>query len=101
MPTPPIGLVGLGIMGSAIAANLVRAGHRVIGYDVLSRARRRHRAAGGIVASTCHEVGRKADIVVTSLPSEEALLDTAVALARAPRPDRVVIETSTLPLSVK
>ena len=34
-----VGVIGLGIMGSAMAANLMRAGYRVIGYDVLAKPR--------------------------------------------------------------
>ena len=37
-PKATVGVIGLGIMGSAMAANLVRAGFRVIGYDVLPEA---------------------------------------------------------------
>ena len=45
-----VGIVGLGIMGSAMAANLLRAGFTVIGYDPVAACRRRHRNAGGLVA---------------------------------------------------
>jgi putative dehydrogenase len=99
--TPPVGLIGLGIMGSAMAANLMRAGYRVIGYDVLARRRRDHRRAGGQVALGCRQVGRHAGIVICSLPSSEALLRTAAELARSPRPPQIVVETSTLPIVVK
>jgi putative dehydrogenase len=94
-------MIGLGIMGSAMAANLMRDGYRVVGYDVLARRRREHRQAGGRVALSCPEVGRRAGIVVCSLPSSQALLDTAAALAGSARPPQIVIETSTLPVVVK
>jgi len=97
----PIGLIGLGIMGSAMAASLMRAGHTVIGYDVLSAPLRAHRKAGGSVGRSCRDVGGRAGIVITSLPSSEALLHAAAELADAPRPPRIVIETSTLPIDVK
>jgi len=45
-----IGIVGLGIMGSAIAQHLIQAGHRVIGYDVRTARLRDLRAARGVVA---------------------------------------------------
>ena len=98
---PPVGMIGLGIMGSAMAASLMRARYRVIGYDVLAKRRREHRRAGGQVAATCREAASRAGIVVCSLPSSEALLQTAVELAGLPRPPRIVIETSTLPIAVK
>jgi putative dehydrogenase len=113
-----VGIIGLGIMGSAMSANLMRAGYRVVGYDVLASRRRSHRQSGGEVAPNCREVGRRAAIVICSLPSSEALRQTAMELAEAPtgpprpqhgRPQRgaragmapIVIETSTLPLVVK
>jgi len=96
----PVGIVGLGIMGSAMAANLIRAGYRVVGFDVLEKRRRAHRRAGGLVAGTCREVATRAGVVICSLPSSEALLETADELTQAASPG-IVIETSTLPVDVK
>jgi len=110
MPPPTVGMIGLGIMGSAMSANLMRAGYRVVGYDVLARRRQVHRRAGGEVAPTCRDVGRRAAIIVCSLPSSEALRQTAAELAKAPRVGdpaesprlpQIVLETSTLPIAVK
>jgi putative dehydrogenase len=99
--TSPIGLIGLGIMGSAMAANLLRAGYEVVGYDIAPARRREHRRAGGRVARSVSDVGRDADIMICSLPSASALADVALALAvRRPGP-RIVIETSTLPIPAK
>ena len=53
-------MIGLGIMGSAMSANLMKAGFKVVGYDVLPRALRNHRKAGGTVARNCREVARAA-----------------------------------------
>jgi 3-hydroxyisobutyrate dehydrogenase-like beta-hydroxyacid dehydrogenase len=95
-----VGVIGLGIMGSAMSANLMRAGYRVIGYDVAARPRSNHRSAGGVVAASCGAVAQQADVIVCSLPSSDALLQTAAALAGSPQP-LVVVETSTLPIAVK
>jgi 3-hydroxyisobutyrate dehydrogenase-like beta-hydroxyacid dehydrogenase len=99
--TTPVGIIGLGIMGSAMAANLLRAGHPVIGYDVVARRRRQHTRVGGVVAKNAAAVARAADIVISSLPSSEALSQTALDLAHASRRRQIVIETSTLPIAVK
>jgi 3-hydroxyisobutyrate dehydrogenase-like beta-hydroxyacid dehydrogenase len=88
-------------MGSAMSANLLRAGFEVVGYDVLAPARLEHRKAGGSTARSCREVAKRCTLIVTSLPSSEALLDTATQLAQSPRAQRVVLETSTLPIPVK
>lgn len=94
-------MVGLGIMGSAMASNLQQAGFEVVGYDVLSARRADHRRSAGPVASSCRDLGRRCDVVICSLPSPGALLDTAEQLAASAYVPRVVIETSTLPVSVK
>lgn len=96
-----VGILGLGIMGSAMAANLVRAGFQVVGYDPLAACRNRHRKAGGIVAKTVGEVAGAAKVVITSLPSAKALLQLAKQLAKAKQPRQIIVETSTLPITVK
>jgi 3-hydroxyisobutyrate dehydrogenase-like beta-hydroxyacid dehydrogenase len=94
-------VVGLGIMGSAIAANLVRAGHSVIGYDIAPSRRRIARASGVTGASTISEVARRVEVVICSLPSADALASVSDAIARACPRRAVVVETSTLPLDAK
>jgi putative dehydrogenase len=96
-----VGMIGLGIMGSAMSANLIKAGFRVVGFDVLPERRQDHKKMGGTPARSCSEVANRSPIIVTSLPSSEALLDTAAALKHSSRPNQVVIETSTLPIPVK
>ena len=94
-------MVGLGIMGSAMAANLVRGGFEVVGYDPLPACRARHKKNGGVVAGSVGDVARSADIIITSLPSAKALTQVANEIAAAKNPKQVVIETSTLPIAVK
>jgi putative dehydrogenase len=101
MESKAIGMIGLGIMGSAMSSNLIQAGFRVLGYDVVPRCRKEHRKAGGSTARNCTEVAKKCDIVMTSLPSSSALLETAKDLAKSFRAGQIVIETSTLPIDVK
>jgi len=92
-------MLGLGIMGSAMAANLMKSGFEVVGYDPASACRRRHRQAGGSLAQSVEEVARRTRIVISSLPSEKALLSNAKAFAE--KTNQIVIETSTLPLAAK
>ena len=96
-----IGVVGLGIMGSAMAGHLMKAGYRVVGYDVRAARARELRTAGGSAAKDCGDVGRQARIIITSLPSAEALTQTVDDLQRVARPGQVVVETSTLSLETK
>ena len=102
IPLPaPIGIIGLGIMGSAIAAHVIEAGHRVLGYDVRAARLRELRAAGGVAARTGADVGRSSRIVITSLPSADALTETVGALVQAAGRHQIVVETSTLPIDAK
>ena len=101
MAQQSVGMIGLGIMGSAMAYNLGRAGFRVAGYDVVPRARAAHRLAGGTAAKSLRDVARRAEIVITSLPSARALTEVAAELAASAKRGTIVVETSTLPIEVK
>jgi len=96
-----VGVIGLGIMGSAMSANLIGAGFSVRGYDVLARRRNELSRAGGQAARSVRDLAQRAPIVITSLPSSAALLEVAAELARARHPGQIVIETSTLPIAIK
>jgi len=99
-----VGFIGLGTMGSALSAHLLAAGWRVAGYDVDPARLAAHTGRGGEPAGSPAGTAATADIVVTSLPTAQALLDVALGeagLASVQRPGLVVIETSTLPLAVK
>jgi len=99
-PKPVIGIIGLGIMGSAMAANTVRAGYTVIGYDVDAARVRDHVRTGGVAARSSADVRKRSDIVICSLPSAAALAQVAGELAESDGAE-VVIETSTMPIAVK
>jgi 3-hydroxyisobutyrate dehydrogenase-like beta-hydroxyacid dehydrogenase len=90
-----VGVIGLGIMGSAMSANLVKAGFEVQGYDVGPARRAALRRAGGKPVASIS--GIKSDVIITSLPSAEALHAVAGALKRK----AIVVETSTLPIEDK
>jgi len=101
MAQAAVGVIGLGIMGSAMSFNLGRAGFRVVGYDVAPRRRAEHARAGGGAARSPRDVARRANIIVTSLPSASALSEVAAELAQSSGRGTIVIETSTLPIPVK
>ena len=101
MTQQTVGMIGLGIMGSAMSFNLARAGFRVVGYDLVPRRRAEHKRSGGVAAKSASDVARRADIIVTSLPSARALTEVAAELAKSAKRGTVVVETSTLPIPVK
>lgn len=101
MAQKSVGMVGLGIMGSAMSANLIRSGLHVFGYDVVAERLRALGREGGVATRSCQEVADHSTVIVTSLPSADALLESAVALGSTAQQDSIVIETSTLPIAVK
>jgi 3-hydroxyisobutyrate dehydrogenase-like beta-hydroxyacid dehydrogenase len=101
MPPETVGVIGLGIMGSAMSANLVKAGFKVVGFDVLAPRRKDHQKMGGTAARNSADLARTSSVIVTSLPSPETLAETAAALAKSARQNQIVIETSTLPIPAK
>jgi 3-hydroxyisobutyrate dehydrogenase-like beta-hydroxyacid dehydrogenase len=94
-------MIGLGIMGSAMSANLVKAGFDVLGFDPVSARCRELKRAGGRTARNGKEIAVRSPIVITSLPSADALGSVSAEIAGARRRGQIVIETSTLPLDVK
>jgi len=94
-----IGIVGLGLLGHAIASRLIKAGHSVIGFDVLPDRVSALTAMGGTPASSAAAVAQSAEAVCTLLPSlataEAAILGAGGILAGA-RPDLAVIQMSTI-----
>lgn len=87
-----VGVVGLGLLGHAVASRLLAAGHEVVGYDVLPEKVQALAALGGKPAPSAEAVARAAEVVCTLLPSlatvEAAILGPqgVVAGARAARP---------------
>ncbi len=99
---PTVGVIGLGIMGSAMAGALIEADYRVVGTDVRTAARTRLKRGGGRPLASSAAVADEAEVVIASLPSVAAL-DVVVAEIAARKRNRraIVIETSTLPIADK
>jgi 3-hydroxyisobutyrate dehydrogenase len=97
-----IGFVGVGKIGMPISENLIKSGHRVVGY-------RRHSLAefekiGGVPARSAAEVGAQADIVLSCLPSTEALdevMHGPHGLTQSARPGQIVVELGSHPVPDK
>jgi 3-hydroxyisobutyrate dehydrogenase-like beta-hydroxyacid dehydrogenase len=94
-----VGIVGLGLLGHAVASRLLAAGHMVIGYDVLPEKADALQALGGKTAPSAEAVARVADPVCMLLPSlaavEAAVLGPQGILAGA-RPGGTVVQMSTI-----
>jgi 3-hydroxyisobutyrate dehydrogenase-like beta-hydroxyacid dehydrogenase len=96
-----VGIVGLGIMGGAIARNLVERGWTVFGSD-LDAGRRTELAAAGVeIADGAAVVARATPVVLTSLPSPAAAVAVATEIASSGAEPHIIVETSTLALTDK
>ena len=93
------GVVGLGLLGHAVASRLLAAGRDVIGYDVVAEKNAALAALGGHAAGSIAEVAKAAEAVCVVLPSlatvEEAILGAHGVLASA-RPGQVIVQMSTI-----
>ena len=76
-----VGQIGLGVLGSAMAPNIMKSGFSLIGYDVRAVAVEEMAAAGMIAATDPKDVAAQADIVITCLPSAASLMEVASAIA--------------------
>jgi 3-hydroxyisobutyrate dehydrogenase-like beta-hydroxyacid dehydrogenase len=94
-----VGIVGLGLLGHAVASRLVAAKHRVVGYDVVPARGDALEALGGETAASVGAVAKAADAVCTVLPSLDAVESVilgAAGIVAAGRPGTVVIQMSTI-----
>jgi len=78
-----VGMVGVGIMGSRMCANLVKAGFKVMAFDPSEAARAAAAAAGGAIAADLGTLARGVEAVVSSLPDAPQLDQVADALLPA------------------
>jgi 3-hydroxyisobutyrate dehydrogenase len=89
-----VGVVGLGHMGSVLAANLVSSGLDVVTHDIAGSI---NNPRGAVFAATIDELARHAAVVVCSLPDGAASEHVARAIVRAePRATACVVDTSTI-----
>ncbi len=96
-----VGIIGLGIMGGAIAANLLERGWSVAGYDIAPERMEALSGAGLKTMASVTEVVNAAPIVLTSLPMPAAAHSVAAEIARAGAPSRIVAELSTFAIADK
>nr|WP_067288288.1 NAD(P)-dependent oxidoreductase [Marinobacterium profundum] len=97
-----VGIIGLGIMGSAVAHNLLEQGFKVYGCDRNQSRREQLSAKGGVAVTAPKDI--PADTIICLLPTSAALENVVSGkggLTERPRPGQVIIECSTLPLCDK
>ncbi|MGI9584698.1 MAG: NAD(P)-dependent oxidoreductase [Acidimicrobiia bacterium] len=96
-----IGVVGLGVMGSAMSKQLLAAGYEVNGFDPLPEKVDAFAGLGGLPEESGAAVAASSDVVLLSLPSAAALDKATAELRRGAHEGLVAIEMGTLPLEEK
>ncbi|MPZ88238.1 MAG: NAD-binding protein [Nitriliruptorales bacterium] len=98
MTQPLVGVVGLGLMGSAIARSLEGAGYRVLGHDTNAERVAEHRERGAEAAGSPAEVAGRAELVLLSLPTSTVVREVCLGsdgIAGGARPGTLVVDTTT------
>jgi 3-hydroxyisobutyrate dehydrogenase len=92
-----IGFIGLGNMGLPMAGNLVKAGHVVVGFDLLADNLERAGSRGINRGGSAEGVARDVEIIVTMLPAGKQVLDVYNGgVLTAAKPGTLFIDSSTI-----
>ncbi|NGM87732.1 3-hydroxyisobutyrate dehydrogenase [Parapusillimonas sp. SGNA-6] len=94
-----IAFIGLGNMGQPMSRNLLKAGHTVIGYDLVKENCDRLAQAGGQVAETLAQAVGAADIVMSMVPTGKhvrAVYEGPDGVIKHARPGTLLIDSSTI-----
>ena len=97
-----VGFVGLGKIGLPIAENLIKSGYRVLGYRRSSMAE--FEKIGGIAGKSPADIAAQTDVVLSCLPSSDALEEVVHGpngLVQSARAGQIIVELGSHPLAVK
>ncbi|MBL0933734.1 MAG: 3-hydroxyisobutyrate dehydrogenase [Rhizobiaceae bacterium] len=91
-----IAFIGLGNMGNPMAANLVKAGHKVTGFDLVEANLETARANGAAVAASAREAIAGAEVVITMLPAGKHVVSVYEDIVPAAAKGTLFIDSSTI-----
>lgn len=91
---PDVGLLGIGLLGSAIAEQLLASGRSVIGFDVDAARRQELGAGGGAVADSVADVLQGVSVVILSLP-DHRIVERVTEELPADATGTLIIDTTT------
>ncbi len=90
-----VAVLGMGLMGGALAANLLADGHTVVGYDPDPERCAEHTARGGEVASDESAAVATCEFALLSLPNSNVMLEVCDSITGSAPPGLVVVDTTT------
>jgi 3-hydroxyisobutyrate dehydrogenase len=91
-----VAVVGLGNMGGPMAANLLKAGHEVTGFDLVAASCEAAKAEGVAIAASAVEAVKDADVVITMLPAGKHVLAVWSEIVPAVKAGALLIDCSTI-----
>lgn len=91
-----IAFIGLGNMGNPMAANLVKAGHKVTGFDLVEANLETARANGASVAASAREAIAGAEVIITMLPAGKHVVSVYEDIVPAAAKGTLFIDSSTI-----
>jgi 3-hydroxyisobutyrate dehydrogenase len=91
-----IAFIGLGNMGGPMAANLVKAGHSVVGYDLIESLRAEAAANGVAIAASSRAAVASAEMVITMLPAGKHVLTVWDDILPAAKRGALFVDSSTI-----
>jgi 3-hydroxyisobutyrate dehydrogenase-like beta-hydroxyacid dehydrogenase len=94
-PRSPVGLIGLGLMGLAMAERLHQAGFVVIGWDLAPKARAAFKRRSGRASDNAAQVFERCDRVLLALPDSHVVAAMLSEVTSTLHPGHVILDTST------
>jgi len=94
-----IGFIGLGIMGSPMARNLIKAGRELVVYDVVAERVTDVVRAGARAGTSSKDVASQADVVITMLPNSPHVKDAVLGpngVLEGAKPGTIVVDMSSI-----
>lgn len=91
-----IAFIGLGNMGGPMAANLVKAGHKVTGFDLVEASLAQAKSDGVTVAATAVDAVKSAEVIITMLPAGKHVVSVWSEVIPAAAKGALMIDCSTI-----
>jgi 3-hydroxyisobutyrate dehydrogenase len=91
-----IAFIGLGNMGGPMAANLVKAGHKVVAFDLVETSRAQAKADGAAIAESSVGAVKGADVVITMLPAGKHVISVWTDVVPSIKKGALIIDCSTI-----
>lgn len=95
MTDPPLGIVGTGLVGMALARRLLARGRQVIGWDTSAQARAAFAGAGGEVAGDAAALARCAPAIFVAVLDDAQVAQVLSAIGPAIRPRHLIVDVHT------